>query len=154
MALSASIMERSVIREDPEPVDTGSLDRLGEIEQQLQIAVSGTVSDAIEAASVDVTFDVEFSDGTDQRYSNLTEPQISTGYALDSTSDAPVVVQAYVQRPWAAGDDPGVIAGATIVVCAWAPGGTDVAFTGVVHVALQGWGTLPNEPADPDFSAD
>lgn len=150
MAITAGIIERSIVREDPEPVARDTLDRLGEIEQQIQIAVEGEAGAGATTATVDITFDVEFVDGTDQRYSNLAEPQF-IGKGAVIVSDSFVYVDAVVAsyEP----NDNGSIVGATVTIAAVVPGAEDtVAFSGYLCLTWQGWGTVPNEPADPDFT--
>lgn len=148
MAITVGAIERAVVRGDPLPPET-SLDDLGELEQQFQVAISGDAAEAIAWTTTDVTFDVEFLDATDQRYSNLTEPQFTHGAVLTSTT--PVVIAACVTL-WVT-DDRGVIVGATVAVGACNPGSTTTAFTGAIHLSFQGFGSLPNEPADPDFAS-
>lgn len=135
------------MRGDTLPVDT-SLDELGEIEQQIQVAITGEAAGNIAWATVDVTFDVEFLDATDQRYSNLTTPLFTFGYEL--TTAEPVVISGCVLL-WAT-DDRGVVTGATVAIGAHNPGPTTTAYTGVAHLKFEGYGNTPNEPSDPDFA--
>lgn len=140
---------RSVVREADPPEDDDTLDALGEIEQQFQIAISGTATTTIGWESVDLTFDVEFLDATDQRYSNLTVPHVKQGQAV--TSITPVVVTLNVGE-WTR-DDRDVIVGCVLDVGVSAgPGGTPAVYTGYAHLTLQGYGSVPNEPADPEFN--
>lgn len=147
MSITLGAITRSVVRGDPLPVDT-SLDELGEIEQQIQVAITGEAAATIAWATVDVTFDVEFLDATDQRYSNLTEPQFTHGTVLTTTE--PVVISACVVL-WSR-DDRGVIVGATVAIGAHNPGAT-TGYTGTAHLTFQGYGSIPNEPADPTFES-
>lgn len=149
MAITIGAIERAVVRGDQLPVDT-SLDELGEIEQQIQVAISGTAAETIAWATIDLVFDVEFLDATDQRYSNLTAPQF-LGYGASLTTTDPVVVSA-CRMLWIR-DDRDVIVGATVAIGAHNPGSTTIGFTGQVDLSFQGFGSLPNEPADPDLAA-
>lgn len=147
MSITLGAITRSVVRGDILPVDT-SLDELGEIEQQLHVAITGEAGANIAWANLDVTFDVEFLDAVEQRYSNLTEPLFTYGASM-TTAD-PVVVSACLLL-WAT-DDRGVITGATVAIGVHSPGPTTFAYTGKAHLKFEGFGSIPNEPADPDFS--
>lgn len=146
MTITTGAIERSVVREIPDGFDPESLDAFGEIEQMIQIEVSGTATAAIVWTTVDVTFDVDFLDANDQRYSNLEEPHFTFG----SKSAGNVMLAARVAEY--AVDDRGVIAGATIAVGAVNPGGSSIDYEGRVDLSFQGWGCLASEPADPEFN--
>lgn len=148
MAITIGAIDRAVTRGDVLPPDT-SLDELGEIEQHLQIEISGNAGGDIAWGYPDVTFDVEFLDATDQRYSNLTTPQFTFGSEI--TSSEPVVVTACL-RAWIR-DDRDVIVGATVAIGAHNPGPTTIGYEGAAHLTFAGFGSLPNEPADPDLSS-
>lgn len=149
MTITVGAIERAVIYEDR--LSTGrrerTLDDLDEIEQQIQVEVSGTAGDTLAWDELDITFDVEFIDATDQRYSNLTVPQFSFGAVCDVA-----VLFSAVVLGWAT-DDRGVIVGATVAVGAVDPGGPGTEFIGTMHLTFQGFGSLAIEPADPDFGS-
>ena len=147
MTITLGAITRSVVRGDTLPADT-TLDELGEIEQQFQIAISGEAAGNIAWSTVDITFDVEFLDATEQRYSNLTTPLFTCGSEL-TTAD-PVVISSQVLL-WAR-DDRDVITGATVAIGAHSPGSTTIAYAGYAHLKFEGYGSTPNEPSDPDFS--
>lgn len=146
MSLTLGAIARSVVRGDPLPVDT-SLDALGEIDQQIAIAISGSASDTIAWAELNLTFDVEFLDAVQQRYSNMTTPLFTYGSVIDSEG-GPVGVLACVTA-WET-DERGVTVGAVVSIGAFSPG-TTTGFSGYAHLRFDGYGSIPNEPADPSF---
>ena len=147
MAITIGSITRSVVRGDTLPVDT-SLDELGEIAEHIQLDIDGDAGSTLAWSELDITFDVDFIDATNERYSNLPEPQFTYGAAV--STDTPVGVYACVKLPYVV-DDRGVIVGATVAVAALSPGAA-ASFTGRVYLTFEGFGCLPNEPSDPDFS--
>lgn len=146
--ISGSVI-RSVIREIPPDPEPPSLDALGEIEEQLSIAVDGTATTVAASFSLDVVFDVDFVDGRFQRYSNLNRPIVSFGAVIDAAGF--IDISGYVDHFEV--DERGVVTGATLVVGAHTGGVDDsIAFTGTADFTFQGFGSLPNEPSDADFS--
>lgn len=137
---------RSVVREDTATPTKDRLDKLDEIEQQIQMEVTGSVGGTLASQSVDLVFDVEFIDATYQRYSNLVEPLFNYGAKLDSGL---LLLQAVVTAY--ALDSRGIITGATVAILACNPGGSTTNFAGRVDLSWQGYGCVPNEPLDPDF---
>lgn len=123
--------------------------------EQFQIKVSGTAADFPVWSFTDLIFDQTFSVATGNRMSNLTRPQILTGYELDGVvSTLPpaaagtvppvgVILTAGV-RQWLL-DDAGNIRGARVQVGAVAPG-DNVRFSGFVHISFEGFGALTEQP--------
>lgn len=120
-----------------------ALEALDEIEQQVQLEVSGTVADSLVWSELEVIFDVEFLNATHQRYSNLVVPQFSFGVVLLESESDPALLTAVV-RGWLV-DDREIISGANIAIGAVAPGST-ATFFGHVHLTFQGYGALADVP--------
>lgn len=122
-------------------------DKLGEIEQQIRLAVSGTADELPAWAGVTIEFDVEFVNAIHQRYSNLTTPIFTFGIEQTHVG-SPVFLTAMVRGPWTI-DDRDVISGCTLVVGCVNPGEA-LAFTGFIDCAFQGYGA----PAEGGAAAD
>lgn len=120
------------------------IDTLGELEQQHQVAISGTAVAELAWADVDITFDIEFVNATSQRLSNLTLPHFTYGAVVDSAT--PVLVTAVV-RSWDI-DSRDVISGCTVSIGVMNPAGAQ-AYSGYLHLSFQGYGAPPEgDPAD------
>jgi hypothetical protein len=121
-------------------------DSLNEIEQQIQIEISGTASSVPTQQEVDVAFDILFVNATEQRYSNLTVPQVSWGLVLD-TPDLIIATVAVVS--WNI-EDTEAISGARVAVGAYWPG--EALFEGTIHMTFQGYGFPSDETAELDLA--
>lgn len=112
-----------------------------EMEQQFQYAISGLAAPAPTFAELTIEFENAFHFAPAQRESNLEYPHFTYG---SQTSPA-VGVHATVTE-WIRDETNGSIIGAKVAVGAV---GASVAFTGVVHLTFQGFGTLNEEDAEP-----
>lgn len=126
-------------------------DKLGEIEQQIRLTVSGTADELPAWAGVTIEFDVEFVNAIHQRYSNLTLPIFTFGVEQTQLG-TPVFLTATVKGSGGDGwvvDDRDVVSGATVYVGCVNPG-EPLAFTGYIDCAFQGYGA----PAEGGAPAD
>jgi hypothetical protein len=122
-----------------------AFDALGEIEQQLQVTISGYAGSVMAWATADMTFDVEFLNAINQRYSNLTRPHFTYGVSIEAAYD-PVLITAVV-RSWTV-DDREVISGCTLAIGACSPGTTEeIPYAGLLHATFQGYGAPAEYPS-------
>jgi hypothetical protein len=135
-------------------------DQLQEVDQQLQIEISGSATAVATSVTGPVKFDIGFVDATEQRYSAYTVPLFTSGVALLSVgtmadgSEPPAIPMVTVAvREWRERPGP-VINGCVVTVTAAIPGlppQESIDFSGYVHINAQGYGAL--EENEPDLDA-
>lgn len=129
-------------------------DQLQEIEHQFQIPISGKASSGAGWTKVKLAFDVAFVFAPEQRDSPLAIPHFSYGPVvsgqppLGSSADPnnpDSLVAVFCQViDWARDGASDAIVGAVVGVGCSTLGGSDVEFTGYLHLTFQGYGA-PSE---------
>lgn len=116
-------------------------DKLQEVFQHFQVAVSGRAAAAMTWETKTINFDVHFFAATGQRDNPYDRPQVTSGFVLTPVDDkAPppsIVVQTFIE--WLE-DESQTTTGCILHVGAYAPGGTGEDFDGEVHLSFQGYG--------------
>lgn len=116
-------------------------DRLGEIDQQFQLPISGTATTEPQFAEVTVDFAAPFIDAYDERQSPYSDPTFTFGLHVPTAE----VFFSVLLRTWVLKDE--FYRGATIAVAAWSPNAS-AKFSGFVHLNFQGYGTPYDDEAD------
>lgn len=131
-------------------------DQLQELDQQVQVEISGTAAEVASSVVGQVKFDVGFVDATEQRWSAYTVPHFTYGVTIlqlgDMKDGSPAIgvpqvtaaVLAWVERPGP------VIIGAKLAVTAAFPGLKDesIQFSGYLHCNFQGYGALEDNDSE------
>lgn len=131
------------------PVHRGrrrELERLQEIEQQIQLAISGTATAVIAWQETTIELDVGFVNAKYQRYSNLLRPHFNYGVV---SGDAIVVAARVVTFTDIEGRGL-VLDGVTVAVGVFAPQPAAVPYTATVDLTFQGYGAPPQYPQGND----
>lgn len=128
-------------------------DQLGEIEQQFQLPIEGSVIATPVWTDITIEFDVDFFEAQEQRDSPLTLPQMYVGATLTVTDededDAGGVAYSVFVIDWD-DDDRAAYTGCTVRVGMWNPDGTPVSVEGLLHLTFQGYGAPRADSADLD----
>lgn len=118
-----------------------AVDALQEIIHSFQLPIAGTaptLGSASAWGTVDIVFDVEFVDATEQRDSPFVEPNFEYGAVLD----VPVMLTACVTAWLRADGRPTSIIGATV---AFGVLGNGEVFKGHLHCSFQGYGAASTD---------
>jgi hypothetical protein len=143
IARSIRAMTIGTIKASNDRRDRYTTDGIGEIDQQVQITVTGKVGASITWGELDIAFTTPFINGSEDRDSPYTRPLFTYGSVV--TSGGPLMMVCNVKR-WKVDED--YVLGAKLEIAIWAPGGYIRDYQGELHANFQGWGA-PRQP-EPD----
>lgn len=145
-ALTRSLraMTVGVMHSHQEAVERYDANRLGELDQQFQIPVSGTAGVAGAWVEVDLDFEAPMIDAYDERQSPYSDPLFTCGVV--QTRGEPAFFTAQVRR-WIIKDE--LYVGATLAIGVFRPSG-DGPFSGEIHANFQGYGSPTSDSGEDD----
>lgn len=119
---------------------------LEEMDLQFQVAISGDAGTQADWDTFSIDFDFPFYYAPGNRDSDLDRPHFTFGAVVEDGS--PVVVSACVTG-WQLNEETQGVTGATVAVCAVAPGTSQpVSFGGYVHLNFQGYAGVAEDETD------
>lgn len=141
---SLRAMTVGLVQSHQREVDEYDGNRLGELDQQFQIPVSGHATSAGAWVEVELEFDTPMLDAYDERHSPYSDPHFTFGVV--QTRGEPVFLTAQVRR-WRLKDE--LYVGVVLAIGVFRPSG-DGPFTGEIHANFQGYGSPTSDSGDDD----